>query len=609
MAPPSGQLLHRQLSDAFAALNAGQKDRAEKAARGVLKVVPREPNALYLLGVLAHQSGDLKTAAAYFEKSYKADPKNVGALAGFGIVRLEQKRGGEAEKLFRKALSQQPNDAPLLNNLGLALKQQGRLEQARDSFALAARGNPRFTAAHINMGDMLKSLFGSDVAVDHYERILKKLPKDPDLLYNYAVVLADVRRLSEAVNILDTLVANDPANKDAGNLLASITINLGDLDKAEALYRTVLAHWPDDLEALLDLSELLHSRGPERKAEAMAITERAVAARDAMDDSAAALDSLPLLRLANAYEKLSRYDDAFAAYRGAQRLLKENNDKIGKSYRPKQTEEHVDRLIELFGSGRAINRANNDSGKPIFIVGLPRSGTTMLERILGARDGIHGAGELPLLPRLLEPHLARHGFLATAIEAMSVEEMDEIADGYLSGITELNPDARFVVDKLPSNFNNTGLIRLLFPNATVIHSIRNLLDTCLSIYTQSFSNDLVFDHDLKDTGHYCTQYVRLMRFWHRWDPELIPVRYEDVVANSKAAVSAVLDRIGLPWEDEMASFHERGGEVLTASRLQVRQPIYKSSVEKWRRYEAHLGPLIAALGPLADTSVSPWDHE
>jgi hypothetical protein len=157
-----------------------------------------------------------------------------------------------------------------------------------------------------------------------------------------------------------------------------------------------------------------------------------------------------------------------------------------------------------------------------------------------------------------------------------------------------------VVDKLPPNFWYVGFIRLIFPRATIIHTLRNPMDTCLSIFTQRFSNDLLYDHDLGDIAHYYGLYRELMAFWEGWDDRLLPIVYEEMVADQAGQSRALLEGVGLAWDDKVLDFHKTERDVLTASRLQVRQPIYRSSVEKWRRYEHELAPLHEALGPLAD---------
>ncbi len=583
-------LLQRLLTEAFAALNSGRTAEAEAAAKNILRQHSREPNALYLLGVLSHQAEDLKTAASFFEKSYKADSQNVAAIAGLGIVRLDQNRTGEAERLFSSALKQQPDDPALLNNLGLALKRQTRLEEAKKAFERAVRRDPTFVSAQINLGDALKATGQHDLVIEHYRNALKFSPQHAELTQNYGVALIDGSQLDEGANILKDLVARDPSATRAANILGAAQINLGALDEAEATFQKILEGNPGDIDTLLDLSELLSAREEPKKSQSEAILEKALSTYEKWARDKNAIGTMPFFRLAKGYDRLNRYNEAFPLYGKAHREAVRIGERGVRRYSPSAQHAEFDRLISVFLDNPPTCQGD-PSYKPVFIVGLPRSGTTLLERILSAHDAIVGVGESMALPGALQPYLVKYGDLSATLSAMDEDDFKQISDTYLDEISKAAPEAQFVVDKLPSNFVNTGLIRTIFPNATIIHSRRSLLDTCVSIYAQAFTEDLGFNRDLGDIGHYCKEYVRLMRFWHDVDPTILCADYEAVVENAQSALTPLLSKMGLSWQTRMESFHQQKGTVMTASRLQVRQPIYRGSLEKWRKYEAHLGPL------------------
>lgn len=606
MAKPPGPILQNQLREAFAAFSAGRTERAEEIADSVLRLASKEPNALYLKGIIAHQDGKLKQAARYFEKSYKADSKNAAAVSGLGIVRLDQGRGAEAERLLQKALRLMPRQAPLYNNLGLALKLQGKVHEAMSAFQKAVSIDCRFVPAQTNLGELLRQLFGTKEAYEHFAQAMNIMPEEPEIVQNYAVYLGEAGAVERCVEILENLFAKHPKRAGLGKLLASMMLNLSRFADAEAILARLLDENPNDIEAMLDYSELLISRDPTRKEEANRLVDRAIDVYENTTEDENLTSIAPLMRLAKGYERQKDYRKAFDIFTKAQSDRRDQNRVYGKSYSRENMVKTVSGLIDVFSGNQFQETLGDPSTKPVFIVGLPRSGTTLLEQILSSHDQVACVGEFGALPSLLDPFLARHGDLAATIRHFGESDWAALAEGYLDELNHAAPKADHVVDKLPTNFLNVGIIRTIFPNATILHSQRDLVDTGWSIFTQFFSQELNFAHDLRDIGHYTTQYVRLMRFWHEWDPQSIPIRYEDVIEDARNAVTPALAAMGLEWQDSMYTFHKRTDAVITASRLQVRQPIYKSSKQKWRRYEAFLSPLLEALGPLGKDDIDPW---
>jgi hypothetical protein len=295
-------------------------------------------------------------------------------------------------------------------------------------------------------------------------------------------------------------------------------------------------------------------------------------------------------------DKLGQFNRAFAH-------AKLGNALHGANYDAAQVERHVNDRVGFFTQRnlRSLPRATHASDKPVFIVGMPRSGTTLLEQILACHPAVHAAGELPWMFELAERIRQRASFSARplphSLHDASIGDLDQLAGGYLGAVTALNPAARRITDKLPANYLCLGLISLLFPDARVIHCRRHPLDTCLSCYFTDFQVANDFSFDLRWTGHCYRQYERLMAHWK--SVLLLPildVDYEQLVADTEPQVRRFIEFIGLPWDDRCLRFHENGRFAATASHAQVRQPIYGSSVGRWRHYEKHLAPLRAALG-------------
>jgi len=327
-------------------------------------------------------------------------------------------------------------------------------------------------------------------------------------------------------------------------------------------------------------------------------------------NSGVAIADTPALlnqRLAQSLEEVEEYDAAFRHYHRAQSDFRRALAAMGKRYDRREVEDVYSDLMAYFDQNPAAVPESFSDG-PIFIVGMPRSGTSLLEQVLASHPDIYGAGELLTLPDLIhEVGAASSGGgyadLLTLIGRLDDGLAAEIAAEYLDRLPEEAKTHRFVTDKLPVNFINTGLIRRMFPTALILNTLRHPLDNGWSIFVQKFGSHLTYDHDLGDTGHYYAQYDRLMKYWRNWDSSILPIRYEDTVSDMQGTIMPILDQLGLDWDPAMARFFENDREVHTASRLQVRRPIYTSSVARWRRFEPWLGPMMKEMGDL------PKDYE
>ncbi|PIP43175.1 MAG: hypothetical protein COX17_08455 [Deltaproteobacteria bacterium CG23_combo_of_CG06-09_8_20_14_all_60_8] len=410
------------------------------------------------------------------------------------------------------------------------------------------------------------------------------------------------------------------------SLLGGIFAEAGYPDKAEQAFARALELDPDLLSAYLGHGHLLMEQGRLEEAEAsfrhaLGLDANNLGARLALtqvkkvepgDENMAALVSeagkldtmletkaLPLhFALGKCYDDTKQYDLAFSHYLEGCRLKRKriqynpaDNDKACENIRAFFSRETVDKL-----RGKACQ-----SDLPIFILGMPRSGTTLTEQIIASHPLVYGGGELPdLLDLVNQPRAGQSAGYPRSLNGITREELKALGEKYVAGLRARNPEARRITDKMPANFNCVGLIHLMLPNAKIVHVMRNPVDTCLSGFSRLFNKSQHQSYDLAEIGRYCRNYALLMEHWRQVLPAgaFYEVQYEELVADHENQTRALLDYCGLEWDKACLESHKTERHIRTASVTQVRQPIYKTSVDRWRKYEKHLGPLLEALGDL-----------
>jgi hypothetical protein len=311
--------------------------------------------------------------------------------------------------------------------------------------------------------------------------------------------------------------------------------------------------------------------------------------------------------LGKVYDRAGEYATAFDHYRTANDLKAEVV-----SYDRAAAERFVDQIIATCNEAffERFAGIGNPSDRPIFIVGMPRSGTTLTEQILASHPRVAAGGELSEISQLVRRLAQRRGRptpIGQTLQLLAPDDGEALGGLYLRALAEIDTEADRVTDKMPGNFNHLGLMAVLFPQASFIHCRRHPLDTCLSCYFQNFTNGQFFSYRLEDLGHSYRQYRRLIDHWQRVLPQpLQEARYEDVVEDLPARARELVAHCDLEWDERCLAFHRTERVVQTASKLQVRQPIYRSSLARWQRYEPFLGPLKESLGDvLADAPPAP----
>jgi len=488
-------------------------------------------------------------------------------------------------------------------------KQRRRLEKQQ---ALSEKSARKRDEENLSVDALLAragELFGQGRALDSLDLCQKAADLEPENFgaqSNLGNVLADLGKIKEAEAAYQSALGINPNAVPVLTNLALLKAETGDPDGASALYRRVLEIDPTDAETFHDLS-LLKKFPPGGDAD-MSAMEALRGRSDLAPEKAMFLD----FALAKAHDDAGDYDRAFghmaAANRGKRQSL---------NYDPAGQESMADRIINVFDEAFVAGQAGAGSKdeRPVFIIGMPRSGTTLVEQILASHSGVRAMGEVNYFRDAVYGFAGEAGN-KTGVKGMSASGKDfpegvldmgeqdfkRLGNAYMALLTKDAGDAVKITDKVPRNFFFAGLISMALPHARIIHCRRNPVDTCLSCFHIHFPEGQEFSYDLSDLGRYYRLYARLMDHWKAvLGSRVFDIAYEDLVADPEPVMRGLLDFAGLDWEEACLDFHKSARQVRTASSHQVRRPVYKSAVQRWRNYQAHLGPLLDALGPLVDT--------
>lgn len=461
---------------------------------------------------------------------------------------------------------------------------------ALNAFRNSLKVNPQNGLVWVALADVLQENQQAYDALECLKRGASVEPRNVTILTRLAAMFRVSGEIDDAQKVFDRAVAINHEYVPAWMGLAGLYEETSRPDDAAVCYRKVLALKPDHAEALANII------GLGRDVDVSAEIELASQAMSMADDREHALIGYGL---GKALERLGRYDEAFEVLAQANAARRS----IAGAFRPNQFDRRVERMIEIFSDQffKARSGWGDASEVPVFVVGLPRSGTTLTEQIIGSHPMCHGAGELAILTDLATGTPDRLGradppWPETAGE-LSSQQVSDLGRDFVTQVSSISPrEAVRVVDKQPLNFWHLGLVAMALPNAKIIHCRRDLRDNGFSIYAQNFNPQQRWATDLGDIAHYWRGYRKLMDHWSRATGlQILDVVYEDTVADLEGQSRRVLEFLDLPWDDRVLDFHKNDRAVQTPSKWQVRQPLYTTSKEKWRNYEEHLGPLIDAV--------------
>lgn len=667
--------------------NSGQAQQAEQLCLRILAKWPQQPDALHLLGLIAHAYGRPDLAVAYVRQACQAPGATAGYFSNLAEMCRQQGLLAEAEQAGRQAVALNAESVDAWNNLGIILQEVGKLDASLDCLervvalrpdAALAHNNlantyrrmdrqdqaerhykhallfdPDYAEAHSNLSFLLSSQGHFDSAVAAGRRAIELNPRLTDAYLNIAE--AETQRLNqgEALHWLNALHTFAPRNVQGLTARATVLRKLERLDESLECARQALALAPNDASVHNTMGNTLQALGTHD--EALEHFNQAIVLPGAVAEEAMIARSVLLLESGRKKEAAVAFDEVLTAFPGSIRALAARSDSktfkagdpdiaameaglaraqglllsdqltthfaLGKAYLdtkdsarafhhldsgnrlkratfaydPRATQQWMQHIAEVFS--KELQAAQQGMGAasslPVFIIGMPRSGTTLVEQILASHPQVQGAGELSALRLAVD---SRGAFPQSLVNGSM--DLAKVGQDYLERITPLTKGRDRLVDKMPANFLYAGLIPLILPGARIIHCRRDPVDTCLSCYSKLFSGEQLFTYDQAELGQFHRDYQRLMAHWRELLPveRFIEVDYESVVDDLEGQAKRLIHFIDLPWDDACLDFHKTQRVVRTASVNQVRQPIYKTSKGRWRAHAEQLGPLLAALG-------------
>lgn len=594
------------------------KENLSEALKLYLDVLEIEPNhhkTLNKLGEIYFKLGRLNEAEKVISKVLKINPRDLNAFSNYTRVCLLQKKTKKALEVAQKALAENPNSHEVFNNLGVIYLELNLPEKAKASFQSAIRLNPKDPSAYQNLGFLLMNLNDFHAAFQCYQQLVELKPQNPDALKRYATSAIYSHHWKEAIITYHQIFNTEPespillnnlamaykmtgqSEKEYDCFMKALSINpndlltlnnlgvfyyeLGDMTAAESHYRKVLELNPIDPMALKGLTSCKIFTNREETHELLNQIERSLKKIQHTKQD----QSLLYYAKGKILNDLESWDEAFASYQKANSLL-------GSSFQRIHVTENFEVTKRVFTKELFEQKCQygSTSHQPIFIIGMPRSGTTLTEQILSRHPDVVGCGEredIYLYTKKIPELIGGSKNYPEAVEKITPIIVQKLAEDYLEIESGCSQKFRYIVDKMPNNFMHLGLISILFPQAKIIHCKRNPYDVGISLYFQDFIFDnLGWTTDLYSIGFCYRQYEELMNYWKRVLPiEIYEIEYENLVNSPEEECKKLYSFCGLEWNDSYLEFQQANKKVFTRSAWQVRQPLYKSSINRWKHFK------------------------
>ena len=569
----------------------GQKKEAIIEIDELIKDYPLVPLLFNVSGSFYKSNSQLDVAVTRFKQALALKPDYTEVHYNLGVTFRELGHTEEAIKSYKNALNiknEYPNAHYNIGNAFLSLK---KYDVAIKHFKSAVIFNPKFAQAYNNLGLANKLIENDFEAGLNFDKALAIKPDYAEAVNHRGSIFQNSGDLKNAIKYYQRSLAIDPNLADAYNNIGLSEVELNKTVNAIKSFENAISIDPNFANAYYNLSQFKHYTFSKEQVEKMLSI--------LVTDGISQPDLIAInFALAGFNEGLDNQDEFFSYLNEGNRLRKkELNYSIDTSHKLFSI------IYETFAMlPNSINKSLQNitpTKRPIFILGMPRSGTTLVEQIISSHKEVYGAGELNTLMRLYYPILENILSNEKDKNILSEENLILIRERYLDSLSQLNTTASIITDKTPANFQFIGFIFSIFPDAKIIHLKRDPRAICWSIYKSKWmGNGYGFSYNMDDLASYYDSYSKLMDFWHKEFPEKIyDICYEDLTKNQEEMTRKLLEYCELDWDDNCLNFHKNKRPVKTASSLQVREKIYQGSSEVWKKYEAHIQPLINGLQP------------
>lgn len=575
-----GFSIDRQLKVAAQSMASGDARRVIATCKKILKRDPRNFDAIHLLGIGQAMVQNYQGAIEQYNKALRLFPSGTAALySNLASAYLESDNHSRfmALEFAEKARTLSPNNADILEVSAKVHSRIGDYDQAELHLKQALTARPGDFKLVLKLVELLIRLNRYADAI----RLLERLPSRAEVVMHRATIYDRQELPESAISVLNEARAFGVLNaEEADREMLSVLRTHGDRKQVADMAMRILNQDPDSVVATLGLILVGGFPGDAREAEQR--IHELVGPTD--------LDAIHLFVLSEAYDREGKHEKSFDLLRAANRKKSTSQS----SFLIERTKAEFGKIRESYRSfPRGAETEFSDSPiVPIFILGMPRSGTSLLEQMLASHTDVYGGGELAYLPSMIR--FGNRGFRRDK-KFRNLEYWRWVRENYLKLVSRVSDGSRFVTDKLPNNFQFIGFITKLFPEAKIIHCNRHPVSVCHSMYKVNFATDNHYAQDLTHLGQYYVEYRRLMDFWRAEEIEFFDHHYEELVGDPSRSLRRVLDYCGLDWQDGLLEFHKSERIVRTASNLQVRQPLYASSLESWKKYERQLQPLLETL--------------
>ena len=570
----------KELSDAVNALQNGNFETAIDFSQNLIIKDPNHPVIHNIIGISYVNLQKPDKAISYFKTALRLNKYYNEARGNLGSALLLLGKTDEAIIQLEQALKGNPKNPMAWNSLGNARDQKFLYDSARKAFEKAIELSPNYLNAFNSLGVLLNKLNLKDEAIKIFESGLKINPNDTDLLINFGYTLSDSGKLKQAIKKLTKGISFDNYPIDAKHRLGVLKSNDGDIKSAIKLILESIKEDPTLSEAYRSLSLIYKFKKSDELIDTM---------RERLNKpNSSVYDKIHLgFALGKSLHDIKEYDDAFKAYEIGN--IARRSELV---YDIKEHSESIERIKTIYSNKeeKIYIDTNHQNVNPIFIVGMNRSGTTLVEQILSAHSTVTGAGELPNINKLGLENL-RTNIKWTKTELICARaEYSKVLESFAQG-------TKFVTDKLPVNFKWIGLIKILYPKAKIIHLIRNPMDTCLSNYRNYFiATGNAYAYNQKELANFYIDYRNLMEFWHMIFPnQIYACDYDSLTLDQETETRLLLKYCKLNWEPEVMKFEKNTRAVKTASVAQVREGLYRTSVGGWENYKEFLDPLYLTL--------------